>query len=130
MGYSGDGGQATAATLNTPMGFAVDSVDNLYIADTGNNRIRKVTSDGVITTVAGDGSAGFSGDGGHKATAASLSQPRDVGVDSAGNLHIADTGNRRIRKVTPVGVITTVAGSGPTADEIMKRLESIYENNR
>src|SRR5271157_3160449 len=108
-GYSGDGGPATSTSLNGPMGVAVDSAGNLYIADTGNNRIRKV-SGGTITTVAGNGKQAFSGDGG-PAASASLWTPSGVAVDSAGNLYIADTLNDRIRKVSG-GTITTVAGSG------------------
>ena len=87
-GFSGDNGPATSAQLYDPAGVAVDSAGNLYIADTGNNRIRKV-SNGVITTVAGNGTAGFSGDGG-PATSAQLNDPQGVAVDSAGNLYIAD----------------------------------------
>ena len=108
-GSSGDGGPATSASLSLPRGAAVDSAGNLYIADTANNRIRKV-SGGTITTVAGNGTSGFSGDGG-PATSASLNGPGGVGVDSAGNLYIADTGSGRIRKVSG-GTITTVAGNG------------------
>jgi len=110
-GYSGDGGPATAASLNGPAGVAVDAAGNLYIADYSNNRIRKVTPGGTITTVAGNGVRQYSGDGG-PATAASLSSPSGVAVDAAGNLYIADNGNIRIRKVTPGGTITTVAGNG------------------
>ena len=89
----------------------MDSAGNLYIADTGNNRIRKV-SNGVITTVAGNGAQGFSGDNG-PATSAQLNDPSGVAVDSAGNLYIADSDNNRIREVSN-GVITTVAGSTGT----------------
>jgi len=98
-GFSGDGGPATAAQLNTPCGVAVDSAGNLYIADTSNHRVRMVTTAGVISTVAGNGTGGFSGDGG-PATAAKLREPCGVAVDSGGNLYIADHGNNRIRKVT------------------------------
>jgi hypothetical protein len=108
-GFSGDGGPATSAQLAYPQSVAVDSAGNLYIADTSNSRIRKV-SNGVITTVAGDGRFGFSGDNG-PATSAQLNGPVGVAVDSAGNLYIADQVNQRIRKVSG-GVITTVAGGG------------------
>jgi uncharacterized protein (TIGR03437 family) len=108
-GYSGDNGPATGAQLSNPTGVAVDPAGNLYIADTDNNRIRKV-SNGVITTVAGNGAYGFSGDNG-PATSAQLYYPNAVAVDAAGNLYVADWGNSRVRKVAN-GVITTVAGNG------------------
>ena len=111
-GFSGDNGPATSAQLNSvfqSLSVGVDSAGSVYIADSGNNRIRKV-SNGVITTVAGNGTTGFSGDNG-PATNAQLSNPLSVAVDSAGNLYIGDSGNRRIRKVSN-GVITTVAGNG------------------
>ncbi len=108
-GYSGDGGPAPSASLALPSGVALDSAGNLYIADEGNSRIRKVTG-GTITTVAGNGNQGFSGDGG-PATSAALNQPWGVAVDSAGSLYVADTVNNRIRKVSG-GTITTVAGNG------------------
>jgi sugar lactone lactonase YvrE len=108
-GYSGDNGPATSAQLNFPNGIAVDAAGNLYIADAGNNRVRKV-SHGVITTVAGDGTAGYSGDNG-PATSAQLNYPSGIAVDSGGNLYVADTDNDRIREVSNA-VITTVAGGG------------------
>jgi sugar lactone lactonase YvrE len=113
QGFSGDGGPATAAKLNLPTGIAVDTQGTLFIADTANNRIRKVAPSGVISTVAGTGVRGFSGDGG-PATSAQLAlnstHYSGVAVDAAGNLYIADTNNYRIRKVTPDGIISTVAG--------------------
>ena len=99
FGFGGDGGPATSASLASPIGVAVDGTGNLFIADLANNRVRKVDTAGIITTVAGNGAPGFSGDGG-PATSANLSNPRDVEVDGAGNLFIADIGNQRIRRVT------------------------------
>ena len=111
-GYSGDGGPAIAAALNNPEAIAMDAAGNLYIADGVNNRIRKVTTDGNITTIAGSSSAGgFGGDGG-LATNALLNHPRGVAVDGAGNVYIADTFNQRIRVVVPGGIIYTIAGLG------------------
>ena len=106
-GFSGDGGAATSAQLNSPFGVAVDNSGNLYIADTGNGRIRKVDRSGIITTVAGRGNGSVLGDGG-PATSAQLANPNDVAVDSTGNLYIADFGNGRIRKVDTFGNIATV----------------------
>ena len=105
-----DGGLAAAAFLSYPAGVAVDTAGNLYIADAGGQRVRKVTLAGIITTVAGNGTPGFSGDGG-LAAAAQLNWPKDVATDANGNLYIADTGNSTIRKVTPAGIITTIAGN-------------------
>ena len=110
-GFSGDGGPATAARLAYPEGVALDGAGNLYIADVSNHRIRKVDSTGTITTVAGSGQPGFSGDGG-PATEAQLDNPLGVAVDGAGNLYIADRLNHRIRKVDSRGTITTIAGTG------------------
>jgi trimeric autotransporter adhesin len=111
-GYSGDGGQATLAVLNLPMGVAVDASGKIFIADTKNNRIRMVTmSSGVITTVAGNGTAGYSGDGG-QATSAGLSYPYGIAVDLSGIIYISDQKNDRVRMVTSTGLITTVAGNG------------------
>lgn len=107
-GYSGDGSLAISAQLASPFGVAVDSSGNIYIADQGNNRIRKITPDGNINTVAGNGTSGYTGDKG-SATSAELSNPQGVAVDSAGNIYIADTSNNVIRKVSN-GSITTIAG--------------------
>jgi sugar lactone lactonase YvrE len=114
-GFSGDGGAATSAMLTYPFEVAIDSSGNLYIADSDNQRIRKVSAaTGIITTVAGSGAQGYSGDGG-AATSAMLNWPYGVAVDSSGNLYIADWGNQRIRKVNAAtGIITTVAGAGST----------------
>ena len=106
-GFSGDGGPATSAQLSSPASLAVDSAGNLYIAD-GSTRVRRVSPDGIITTVAGNGSFGFSGDGG-QATSAQIST-HGIAVDSSGNLYIAD-GSTRVRRVSPEGIITTVAGN-------------------
>ena len=112
--YSGDNGPAISAGLNLPYGVAVDGSGNLFIADLYNNRVRKVNTAGTITTVAGNGQQGFSGDGA-QATAASLAQPYGIAVDPSGNLFIADYGNDRVRKVSSTGVITTIAGNGNPA---------------
>jgi sugar lactone lactonase YvrE len=110
-GYAGDGGPATAAELNGPTAVAVDSSGTLYIADTANNVVRKVTIDGTISTFAGTGAPGYSGDGG-QASAATLNAPGGLAVDSAGDVYVADTGNNVVRKVSPSGIITTFAGTG------------------
>ena len=110
-GFSGAGGPATQAELSFPTALALSSNGDLYIADSGNNRIRMVSPSGVITTVAGTGVAGFSGDGG-PAPQAELSFPTAIALSSTGALLIADGGNRRVREVSPTGTITTVAGNG------------------
>ena len=117
VGDSGDGGQATSATLRGPQGVCLDSNGNIFIADTANHKIRKVTvSTGLITTVAGNGDPLFGGDG-DAATSASLKLPEDVAVDSSGNIFIADTGNGRIRKITAgTGIIMTIAGTSDTSN--------------
>jgi sugar lactone lactonase YvrE len=116
FGYKGDGGPATSAGLYYSYGVTVDASGNIYIADTSNNRVRLVTrSTGIITTVAGDGTAGYKGDGG-QATSASLFNPWDIAVDASGNIYISDAGNHRVRLVTrSSGIITTVAGDGAVA---------------
>jgi hypothetical protein len=111
QGYSGDGSVATSAELYSPFGVAVDSAGNIYIADSSNNRIRKVDTSGNISTVAGNGTGGYGGDGG-AATSAELNSPYGVAVDRAGNIYIADYANNRIRKVDTSGTISTVAGNG------------------
>jgi uncharacterized protein (TIGR03437 family) len=114
VGFAGDGGPAVGAGLFLPGGLAVDKSGNVFIADIGDNRIRKVNASGVISTVAGNGTKGFSGDGG-QATSAMLNMfgaHAGLGVDSAGNLYIPDIANHRVRKVDTSGVITTVAGNG------------------
>ena len=110
-GHSGDGGPAAKAQLRVPAGLTFDADGNLYIADRDNHRVRKVDKKGIITTVAGNGTAGFSGDGG-PATQASLNLPSGVVVDKKGNLYIADRSNDRVRMVNTKGIIQTIAGNG------------------
>ncbi len=115
-GYSGDGGAATAATFYYPSTITLDAAGNLYIADEWNNRIRKINSSGIISTIAGNGptgfmSGGYGGDGG-AATAAQISFPTDIKLDMAGNIIFCDNANKRIRKITPSGIISTIAGTG------------------
>ncbi len=111
-GYGGDGGPALAAGFaGGIMDVAVDRTGNIFIADPGSERIRKINPDGIISTYAGNGTTGFSGDGG-PATAAQINRPQALATDSAGNLFIADFGNNRLREVLPDGVINTIAGNG------------------
>ncbi|MGI8785519.1 MAG: IPT/TIG domain-containing protein [Acidobacteriota bacterium] len=111
-GFDGDGRAATSALLNGPKGITVDAQGNLYIADTGNNRIRRVDSSGFITTIAGNGQGGYSGDG-VPATATALNLPKRVTLDSSGNIYIADTDNHRVRKINAANqTISTIAGNG------------------
>lgn len=114
--FGGDGGQATSAQLYSPSGIVVDSSGNWYIADTANNRIRKVTNAGVISTIAGTGAAGSTGDNG-PAAAAELSAPRGIAIDSSNNLYIADSGNNEVRKITPGGTISSLVSklNNPTS---------------
>ena len=112
LGAGGDGGPATRAQLNDPMGVARDPAGNLYIADSLNNRVRRVASDGTISTFAGGGTAGVNNGDGMPATSASLSDPERVAVDPAGNVYIADVNHGRVRKVDTSGTITTFAGNG------------------
>ncbi len=109
-GYNGDSGQATSIRLSSPTGLALDVEGNLYIADQGNHRVRKVTPAGALTTIAGS-AAGFSGDGG-LAASAQLDRPADVKVDARGNIYISDMLNHRVRRIDPSGIIRTVAGDG------------------
>lgn len=110
-GFNGDNQPAVSAQVNNPTGLAVDGAGAVYVADFGNNGIRKVSPDGTISTVAGSGTAGYAGDGG-PATVARLSGPRAVLPTSSGGLYIADGGNNCIRYVNPAGTISTVAGNG------------------
>jgi sugar lactone lactonase YvrE len=111
-GFGGDGGPARHAQLFAPHGIAFDAQGNLLIADTFNHRIRRIDRNGVITTVAGTGTAGYSGDGG-PAVASSLNGPQDIAVDRDGNILVADSYNAVVRRIDPAGIITTFAGSEP-----------------
>ena len=111
MGYSGDGGTATAAAIWQVAGLNFDASGNMFIADASNNRVRKINTSGIITTVAGNGTQGLSGDGG-AATDAEMYMPSGVAIDNQGNLFVVEAGNNRIRKINTSGIITTYAGSG------------------
>lgn len=110
-GYSGDGGPATAASIQDCMGLQMDSAGNFYFADNSNNRIRKISTSGIITTIAGTGTFGYNGDG-IPATSAQLNAPDGISVDGSGNVFIADTHNNRIREIDNSGIIHTIAGTG------------------
>jgi uncharacterized protein (TIGR03437 family) len=128
QGYSGDGGPATSAQLSQPSGVAVDSSGNVYIADYGNFTVRKVDNKGNISTVAGTGAPGYSGDGG-PANKAAFRSPYAIAIDSAGNIYISDTGNANIRKITTDGNIHTIV-SNVSADSIaVDAAGSIYFSN-
>ncbi len=111
-GFSGDGGPALSASLNQPRGLSFDSQGNLYFVDSGNLRVRRVTPGGTITTIAGNGQAGFSGDDGPALSASLGAGASSTAVDSAGNVYVADAGNRRVRQIISGGTIRTVAGNG------------------
>lgn len=110
-GAGGDGSQARNAQLQNPFGLAVGPAGEVYISEFGGHRIRKVGIDGVILTIAGNGKAGFGGDGG-SSLQAQLNGPRSLALDGKGNLFVADGNNRRIRRISPDGTITTIAGNG------------------
>ncbi|MGE7383959.1 RICIN domain-containing protein [Streptomyces sp. NPDC004126] len=110
-GFAGDNGPATAARLNFPLGVAVDGAGTLHVSDYNNHRIRRIATDGTISTVAGTGAAGFAGDNG-PATAAQLNYPREMTVDGAGAVYFSDSNNHRVRRIATDGKISTVAGTG------------------
>ncbi|HUI46112.1 MAG TPA: hypothetical protein VL122_09055, partial [Nitrospirota bacterium] len=128
-GYYGDGGPATKASLNNPTGVAVDANGLVYIADSGNNCVRMVDAKGTITTIAGNGNAGSSGDGG-AAVSAKLHDPTSVSVDPSGNLIITDSGNNKIREISAAtGIIKTIVGTG-NAGDVADGIEAIVANLR
>ncbi len=110
-GYVADGGAATATEINFPSGVAVDGSGNVYIADQGNNRIRKVNGSGIISTIAGTGTGGYTSDG-ISAVSSEINSPSSITLDGSGNIYIADTYNNRVRKVNGSGIISTIAGNG------------------
>ena len=110
-GYNGDNISATSAQINLPYGLMLDGAGNLYVVDGGNQRVRKISASGIITTIAGTGVAGYNGDN-IQATGAMLNNPRSIVIDAAGSLFIADALNHRVRKVISSGIISTIAGNG------------------
>ena len=127
-GFAGDGGAAISAQLQQPQSVAVDNSGNLYIVTNGDSRIRKVNTSGIITTIAGVGTYGYSGDGG-PATAAAISWCTGIAVDVSGNIYIADGGNQRIRKISAAGIITTIAGSGVQGEPYTYQATNARLNN-
>lgn len=113
-GFSGDGGPATLAQVNSPDFITIDAGGNIYFGDNTNTRIRKVTPSGIITTIAGTGVAGFSGDGG-PATSAQIKGPKGIAIDAVGNIYFVDRANLRIRKINTTGIISTIAGTGASS---------------
>jgi len=129
LGYNGDNMLAISASLYTPSGVAVDEIGNIYIADTYNERIRKIDTVGIITTIAGTGSYGYNGDG-IPATNAKLYFPVGIICDNLGNIYFADAYNNRVRKISTAGIITTIAGNGDTAfngDNITADSATVYD---
>ena len=119
MGFSGDGGLAVLAQINSPEGIAADAVGNVYITESNGKRIRKVDASGTISTFAGTGISGFSGDGG-PATSALISFPYGITTDAAGNIYFSDLGNSRIRKINTLGIISTIAGTGVPGFSVLR----------
>ncbi len=110
-GYNGDGISAFSAEIGNPSGIAIDSLNNIYFTDVSNNRIRKIGFNGIISTIGGNGTQGFSGDNG-PATSAEIYQPHFIAVDKIGNVYFTDSDNQRVRKISTTGIITTIAGTG------------------
>jgi trimeric autotransporter adhesin len=127
VGYGGDGGPATDAKMNFPSGLCVDKIGNIFVADLYNSRVRKIDTEGIITTIAGIGTKAFSGDGG-PATAAEINDVSAICIDTSGTIYFTDYANYRIRKVTKAGIISSIAGNGSfgyTGDNILATTSSI-----